>query len=70
MKEGVKYIVGNETVTRTEKLDDGRQAAFIYRGRDFGGNSTESFILNRRQESDGIPQEQRVTLPRRQTPGA
>jgi hypothetical protein len=66
MKEGVKYEVSKETVTRTEELPDGRVVGFIYRGRDFGGNSLEKSRLDKRQKADGVPQEQRVTLPKRQ----
>jgi len=66
MKEVSKYTVNKETVTRTQKLPDGKKIAIIYRGRDFGGDSLEKFRLDRTQEADGVPQEQRVTLPKRQ----
>lgn len=66
MKEGVKYEVSKETVTRTQELPDGRAVALIYRGRDFGGDSLEKSRLDKRQEADGVPQEQKVTLPKRQ----
>ena len=66
MKEGVTYEVGKETVTRVEKLSDGKEIILMYRGRDFGGDSLERFRLNRAQETDGIPVDSRVTLPKRE----
>lgn len=60
----VKYIVREQIVERQARMEGLGVMRTSYRSRDYKGSSLEREALKKIQESDGIPPEKQVDLPK------